>query len=147
MKYKLKKISNWNLDYGEFHPDLKGKDNTIITQETTDVFTTTSKDVVKAIMYDELDVPGFELNEENVKKEFGSNLTEKSLFQIINYYKYRKIGYSEFLKWFDDEGSIDGAFFHFEIPYEYNHFEILDDPHIDNEKQLSYFFEILVEKD
>ena len=68
-----------------------------------------------------------EPNEENVKKEFGSDLSEKSLSQIINYYKYRKIGYSEFLKWLNDEGSVNGAYFHFEIPYEYNHFEILDD--------------------
>ena len=147
MKYKLKKISNWNLDYSEFHPDLKGKDNTIITQETTDVFTTTSEIVLKAIMNDELDVPIYEPNEENIKKEFGLDLSEKSLSQIINYYKYRKIGYSEFLKWFNDEGSVNGAYFHFEIPYEYNHFEILDDAYIDNEKQLSYCFEITVEKD
>lgn len=147
MKYKLKKISNWNLDYSEFHPDLKGKDNAIITQETTDVFTTTSEIVLKAIMNDELDVPIYEPNEENIKKEFGLDLSEKSLSQIINYYKYRKIGYSEFLKWFNDEGSVNGAYFHFEIPYEYNHFEILDDVYIDNEKQLSYCFEITVEKD
>lgn len=147
MKYKLKKISIWNLDYSEFHPELKGQNNTIITQETTDVFTTTSENVLKTIMFDELDVPIYEPNEENIKKEFGPDLTEKSLFQIINFYKYRKIGYSEFLNWFNEEGSIDGAFFHFEIPYEYNHFEILDTLHIDSEKQLSYFFEILVEKD
>lgn len=147
MTYKLKTINNWNLDYSEFHPDLKGQNNTMITQETTHVFTTTSEIVLKAIMFDELEVPIYEPNEENVKKEFGSDLSEKSLSQIINYYKYRKIGYSEFLKWLNDEGSVNGAYFHFEIPYEYNHFEILADAHIDNEKQLSYCFEITVEKD
>lgn len=147
MTYKLKTINNWNLDYSEFHPDLKGQNNTMITQETTHVFTTTSEIVLKTIMFDELEVPIYEPNEENVKKEFGSDLSEKSLSQIINYYKYRKIGYSEFLKWLNDEGSVNGAYFHFEIPYEYNHFEILADAHIDNEKQLSYCFEITVEKD
>jgi hypothetical protein len=145
MRYKLIKTSNWSFDYSEIHPNLKGQNNTIITQETTDIFNTTSEDVLKAIMIDELDVPSFEPNEENIKREFGSELSKKSLLQIINFYKYRKIGYYEFLKWFEQEGSSDDAYFHLEIPYEYNHFEILEDNC--NEKQLSYYFEIIVEKD
>jgi hypothetical protein len=145
MKYTLKKTSSFSYNYKNYAQNKNIPKDSIVTHECNDVFVASSKEVIIDIIKSELDVPDYELTRENIKKEFlfNTEVSAKSFEHIFNYYDYRKRMFVEIVKWIETQKGEDD-YFHFEIPYEYNHFEIIDNEMSNSEIQNKYSFELNV---
>ena len=79
-----------------------------------------------------------------MRNKDGSDIKETGINQIIDYYSYRNNIFYNLIDWLYATKSGN---FHFDIPYENNHFELRDDPNDYYERQIEYSFDIIVEKD
>ena len=142
MKYIIKKTSIWETDNSLWNPNKKTNNN--VFHKSIDEYKTSSIDDCVAILKCEIDPVSYELTPENIKKEFGLDIKETGINQIIDYYSYRNNIFYNLIDWLYTTKSGN---FHFEIPYENNHFGLRDDPNDYYERQIEYSFDIIVEKD
>jgi hypothetical protein len=145
MKYKLTVVSSWTFDYEEYYNNISSNENNMVNHETTDEYTTNSKDTFIKILKSEIDIPDYELTKENIINEFGTT-TEKNITQIYNYYNYRQQMFNEIINWMETQDSDNGEF-HFDVPYEYNHFYVCElETDLDSTlKQNKYSFTIKIQ--
>ena len=143
MMYIIEKISIWESD-GYFWNSKCTPDDRVI-HKSTEEFKTNSLDMCIDILKNEIDPVDYELNSDNIKHIFGNDLSDTSINQVINYHSYRNKIFHNLMVWINDMKNKGGEYY-FDIPYDYNHYELRE---TDNfyEKQIDYSFKIKIEKD
>lgn len=141
MTYTLKQITHYIEDYNIWNP--KFEKGSMVNHKIVEEYSSESKDVIKQILFDLIDPPNYELTDDNIKHNFGIDINSKAIEQIKNYYSYRKLMYSKIMEWLDS-GNIHEDYFHFDIPYEYNHYECIECEYENKEKQIEYSFTLKI---
>lgn len=142
MTYLLKHITHNLDDYGTWNP--KFKKGSIVNHKIIEEYTTDSKDTIKELLFELIDPPNYDLTDDNIKTNFGLDIGSKSIEQIRNYYSYRKLMYDKIIEWIDSDNTYED-YFHFEIPYENNHYECIDCDYESNYKQIEYSFTLKIQ--
>lgn len=131
MKYTISIIEKYKtrLYVPEFDEKVEASD---VTERTT-----TNLDIIKRLLKDYIDPVDYALTDENIEKEFGDFLPEKSYQQIRDYYNVRKLVYGDALA--DLEYSLktwnpskNPLVFRYEIPESCNHYSLVDDDKYDD---------------
>lgn len=91
MTYGIKMCGTWHMPYWRSEEIKNGG---LIYSKNVAEYTDLDQALFKAILNEELDVPSYAINEQNIRKEFGrgesNELPDACLKQIVGYYKWRK---------------------------------------------------------
>ena len=137
MKITIKLHNDWDRPY--FYTG----ESPICRHVETDSWTTDDRELAMKIVRDQLDVPEAEMTLDQVKADFadGSRQIEESKFVAIqNYYNGRLALYNRIMDEIETAGP--GTSSRYDIPYEYNHFEIEDEEGAAKETQREAYIEI-----
>ena len=137
MTYGIKRYGAWRTPY--WRAD-EVKDSREITSKTSDEYADLDETLFKAVLKEELDVPDYEITEENIKREFGyeengSEIKAECMKRIVEYYKWRKALFERICgQTLDNRAEAlldrvcsDEITFKYALPAEYNNFSC-DDP-------------------
>ena len=153
MKYGFKRYGKWNSPYWK---NDKDKNAPLIINANSDEYSTLDLATFKDLLKDELDVPDYEINEENIKKEFGYDegglkMSDECIANIISYYTWRKELFERICKFFlngkqaelfiNSTGADELRFKYF-IPAKYNNFST-EDPSYDG-GQVEAYIEVVL---
>lgn len=142
MKYAVKLYNDWNTPYwSQSFED--GKRPLCRSIEQTE-YVTDSLEVAKTMVKDLLDAPDYELTYDQVIKDFqydrSSKLNPRNVAHIQSYYNWRYGLYKTVIA--DIDAAVSSGILKYDIPYQYNHFEVLDEHVPPEETQISAYLQI-----
>ena len=138
MTFKIKRYGSWKTSY---YRETEVNDHKKIINSNYDEYSDLNVTLFKNILKDELDVPDYAINKNNILKEFGyeqldKNIPDECINQIVGYYKFRKDLYIKICNQTLDNRAeallkqlgCDELSFKYFIPAEYNNFSC-EEPH------------------
>lgn len=152
MTYRLKIHGTWKTSY--WKPEISSSRYTSsIDNEYSDL----SEELFKTMLNEELDIPEYDITEENISREFGytangMSIPARCVDNIIKYYAWRKALFEKICKAVlggaaeqcMDKAGCDELSFKYMLPAEYNNFSC-EDPDYDS-GQVDAFIEVGVSR-